>query len=44
MVKKIGLSVTDDNKVFFPLETVKNIDFDFILILLGKQCRKVYCW
>ena len=30
--KKIGLSVTDDNKVFaFPLETVKNIDFfDFI--------------
>ena len=24
--KKIGLSVTDDNKVFaFPLETVKNI-------------------
>ncbi len=30
--KKIGLSVTDDKKVFaFPLETVKNIDFfDFI--------------
>ena len=30
--KKIGLSVTDDDKVFaFPLETVKNIDFfDFI--------------
>jgi len=30
--KKIGLSVTDDNKVFaFPLKTVKNIDFfDFI--------------
>lgn len=30
--KKIGLSVTDDNKVFaFPLDTVKNIDFfDFI--------------
>lgn len=30
--KKIGLSVSDDNKVFaFPLETVKNIDFfDFI--------------
>ena len=30
--KKIGLSVTDDDKVFaFPLETVRNIDFfDFI--------------
>tara|TARA_B100001287_G_scaffold264540_1_gene256503 strand:+ start:716 stop:1138 length:423 start_codon:yes stop_codon:yes gene_type:complete len=30
--KKIGLSVTDDDKVFaFPLETVKRIDFfDFI--------------
>ena len=30
--KKIGLSVTDDDKVFaFPLETVKNVDFfDFI--------------
>ena len=31
--KKIGLSVTDDDKVFaFPLETVKKIDFfDFII-------------
>ena len=31
--KKIGLSITDDDKVFaFPLETVKNIDFfNFIL-------------
>tara|TARA_B100001939_G_scaffold346892_1_gene366912 strand:- start:113 stop:535 length:423 start_codon:yes stop_codon:yes gene_type:complete len=37
--KKIGLSVTDDNKVFaFPLETVKNIDFfDFIFDFTKKN-------
>ena len=37
--KKIGLSVTDDNKVFaFPLKTVKNIDFfDFIFDFIKKN-------
>ena len=37
--KKIGLSVTDDNKVFaFPLETVKKIDFfDFIIDFTKKN-------
>ena len=37
--KKIGLSVTDDDKVFaFPLETVKKIDFfDFIIDFTKKN-------
>jgi len=37
--KKIGLSVTDDDKVFaFPLETVKKIDFfDFIIDFIKKN-------
>ena len=37
--KKIGLSVTDDDKVFaFPLETVKKIDFfDFIIDFTEKN-------
>ena len=36
--KKIGLSVTDDDKVFaFPLETVKNIDFFFFFFDFIKE-------
>lgn len=37
--KRIGLSVTDDDKVFaFPLETVKKIDFfDFIIDFTKKN-------
>ena len=37
--KKIGLSVSDDDKVFaFPLETVKKIDFfDFIIDFIKKN-------
>ena len=42
--KKIGLSVTDDDKVFaFPLETVKKIDFfDFIIDFIKKNNVKKF--